>query len=463
MRCIVSTDSVASVGPAIFTCLVVVLRLASAVAQDNSFGSVPATQALTVCAGAWPLNSSRLSQHCVQVDVCTQKSHRGDDVLLGEWTHRSNSALRVPHDDSTGVFARYNIDGIYVPRGVDVELCEPDFAALRESQRYVCNAQTIEIVQLACDPTDATDLWYNHYGLCAYTPGRFPSSTQMLRFRFKDTWGCHSEASPGFRLSGSSVPNQLLPCDAVPHGQYTAQCDFECDAGYQLVDGVCRYQCAVHMKQACLPDEYATGTCSADDGLVWYDCSSCITTAGTAITAFSIRSEKTLDTCMPTPCAAGQYGVDGECIACAEHFYTTEPGQAVCTQCAWGKHMPVEGGTACLECFTAPPDEHGALCGQGQQLYMHLQDVEDYFRDTNSTLLSPLTDTLLHEFCAQGFACLPCRPGQFEQLGVCSKCAVGTYQPHFESSSCFVCSAGQTTARLGTTSSEECICEPGFA
>jgi len=65
-------------------------------------------------------------------------------------------------------------------------------------------------------------------------------------------------------------------------------------------------------------------------------------------------------------------------------------------------------------------------------------------------------------YCEQGHACLPCAPGSFEAGAACAPCAKGTYQPHYESSACFACSRGQSTAREGATDASECVCQEGF-
>jgi hypothetical protein len=76
--------------------------------------------------------------------------------------------------------------------------------------------------------------------------------------------------------------------------------------------------------------------------------------------------------------------------------------------------------------------------------------------------LPSLSASMMYGFCRQGFACLPCKPGQYERDGACVLCAVGSYQPHFDASDCFACSTGQTTAAAGSSSSDACTCLPGF-
>lgn len=419
----------------------------------------PPAQTLTVCAGL--LDASRVTvtdmslQHCIEVDVCTQKNHRGEAIAAASWTHRSAAPLRVTYDDLYGGLAHNNIDAVRVPRGVDVELCEPDFAELRTSGQYVCNPTTIQHVLGNCMNAEGNT--------CVYRAQLLFPRLQLMRYSFQTTWGCHTAAEPGFKLSMSTVPNQKLACGVIPNAQYTRQCDFVCLPAHTLVNGVCVHQCAVDVQTTCLPHEYADTICNANDGSVWFICKPCVTTAGTGIASFSTRADRSSDTCEAAPCAAGQYGVAGLCRPCVENFYTDVSGQAACVPCAWGRHHPAAGGTACVECFTSPASPgQPTSCPAGQQRYGQLQKIEDYFQHSISMSLPSLSETMMYGFCLQGFACLPCRPGQYELDGLCVPCAVGTYQPHFETSKCFTCSTGQTTVRAGSSSSDECICLSGF-
>ena len=66
------------------------------------------------------------------------------------------------------------------------------------------------------------------------------------------------------------------------------------------------------------------------------------------------------------------------------------------------------------------------------------------------------------EYCLQGFACLPCSPGEHETGGACEPCGFGTYQHNFGATACFACAAGQNTTARGQNSSAACVCTPGF-
>jgi hypothetical protein len=68
----------------------------------------------------------------------------------------------------------------------------------------------------------------------------------------------------------------------------------------------------------------------------------------------------------------------------------------------------------------------------------------------------------VEEYCMQGYACLPCAPGTFEEGGVCTPCDHGTYQHNFGATACFECAAGQNTTAHGQNSSKACVCVPGF-
>lgn len=422
--------------------LVVLLGLACAVV--GSAGSAFGPQALVWCdALSAPLEDLREgvsdTAHCVAVDICTQKDHRGGDIAMQHWTQ-------------VGA-----IGAVRVPRGVVLGLCEPDFAALRTSGVHVCNANTVEHVYGDCVGAAGSS--------CHYAPPGI-ERMEMLRYGFQATWGCHVLAEPGFELSAPTFPNQLLPCAAVPNARYTEHCAFECLPAYANVDGVCVHQCAagpLFRQTTCAANEYAANTCHANDDSVWFTCEPCSIAGGVGIADFSARVDKFSDTCGSTPCAPGQYGVGGRCMPCAKHTHTSTAGQTVCTPCEWGWHSPGEGGVSCAECFASPlHDQTEPECPAGQQRHARLQEIEAYFELTAGTMLPSLSVPMMHEFCLQGFACLPCRPGQYELDGVCVSCAIGTYQPHFGASVCFECSAGQSTASAGSSSSIECICEPGF-
>lgn len=209
----------------------------------------------------------------------------------------------------------------------------------------------------------------------------------------------------------------------------------KCNEGYSGPDGG---PCS-----ACPMDTYKTG--SGDSR-----CLSCPAHSAASIASTGPSACK---------CNVGYSGVLGICQPCAEHSFTDKVGQSTCTQCAWGYHYPSTGGSSCLECFASPPADE-ETCPEGQELLLSLQSIESYFNRTHGKYLVAIDNTLMHVFCAQGFACLPCRPGQYELSGRCESCDMGKYQPHFEASTCLACSTGQVTQRVGATSSVECICSP---
>jgi hypothetical protein len=73
-----------------------------------------------------------------------------------------------------------------------------------------------------------------------------------------------------------------------------------------------------------------------------------------------------------------------------------------------------------------------------------------------------LLEDYVEEYCMQGYACLPCPPGTFEDRGLCTPCDYGTYQHNFGATACFGCDAGQNTTARGQNSSTACVCTPGF-
>ena len=393
-------------------------------------------------------------QHCVEVDVCEQKNQRAEPLVRGNWTHRSAAALHVAHDSSEGVFARYSIDAVRVPAGVVLELCEPDFAELRASGLYVCNERTVQSVVGNC--ADATDSDADE-NTCWVHPS-LAHTAQLARYSFDTAWGCHVSAEPGFTLSSPDVPNRLVACDAVAHSSYDTDCVIQCDNGYTLTDGVCVHQC-VGLLEYCESLEYANHTCTAA-GVQWYDCAPCPLEPGSSVVAFNARSAPS--ECIQTECAAGSFGTDGTCQPCAPHSYSLA-AQSACTPCLRGEFQPTPGSSECMSCF--PTQASAPTCPDGHELYQTMSSIDVYFQEAHSAKLQvndPEDAALLLSYCAQGHACLPCQPGQYELRAECKNCPVGTYQPHYEATTCFNCSAGQTTADSGATSSDECICVPGF-
>jgi hypothetical protein len=289
-------------------------------------------------------------------------------------------------------------------------------------------------------------------------------TAQLVRYSFAPTWGCHLSTTPGFTLGTYTAtgtpdtPNRLDACAAVEHSSFTQQCEFECDAGYQPNNGGCVHKCA-GMALSCAPLYYASVTCVAGPEH-WYSCVPCTLQDGFGVASFSTRATKS--ECPETQCAAGSFGADGICQLCAPHTYSTA-GQSACTPCVRGEFQPTAGSSVCLPCFPVPAS--APTCPDGQELHESMASVDEYFTLGYSALLDsnvPEDAALLLHYCAQGHACLPCRPGQYSSESGCRACPEGQYQPHFEATACFECSADQTTADSGATSSAACICQPGF-
>lgn len=402
-----------------------------------------------------------LAQHCVSVDVCEQQNQRGEALVRGDWTHRSATALRVDHDGSEGVLARYTIDVVRVPAGVVLELCEPDFAELRATGKYVCNVRTVQSVIGNCvGDSSAVN------NTCWLIPD-LPHTAQLARYSFDAAWGCYTSTAPGFTLSSPDVPNRQDACASVAHSTFTQNCDFECDPGYINTNGVCVHMCA-GLQAVCAPLEYATHTCNAV-GVEWYECAPCPLQTGSSVVVFDDRLAKS--ECTYTECVAGSFGVNGTCQPCAPHFHSAA-GQSSCKPCVRGEFQPNAGRESCLPCF---PAAITGACPAGHELYQNMTSIDSYFQLAYGSTLQrsvPQDAALLLSYCAKGYACLPCRPGHYElqheegdvfrRSAECIACPIGKYQPYFEATACFDCAIGQTTVDVGSTSRGECLCEPGF-
>jgi hypothetical protein len=410
-----------------------------------------------------------LEVNCISIDVCTEKNEREQSVASKTWHNRKDYALRFSFESESTesteseevqyvqhALMLHNIASMRVSRGVTVKVCAPDFAVLRETGEYQCNIDTIETVVGNC--------MFLNESTCQYAPQTSPACTQMFWYEIQAGWACNAQddVQPGFQLSSVTQPNYMMPCPVInPEAvKYTTSCDFVCKVDYvKDENGVCQSRCS-DKRPACEPHERASDTCTLNDGTRLYTCEHCQVALGFQLVLFADRSQKS--ECTTTPCEAGFYGREGQCLSCPEHEYSNTSAMSVCVSCPWGTHQPSTGSSECLTCFQNTVD---VSCGDGIQKYFTLESIEQYFHSVKTTAEfagSILTISLLRTFCQQGYACLPCPPGSYEHQGICTACATGTYQPHFKSTACFQCSEGLTTVTPNATRSSDCVCQPGF-
>jgi hypothetical protein len=255
----------------------------------------------------------------------------------------------------------------------------------------------------------------------------------------------------------------MSPCPPIDTGrsEFVDSCQVSCFHGYEELDGGCVSECGDRVP-VCEAHDYAKDVCQTL-GTNRYTCAACEIETGKQMTNFTLRPSK--NECHQTDCDPGSYGSGGVCHSCPVNSYSGAAGMGECTACGFGKYQPNEGANECLTCFVDSIEMPANACGPGAHIVTSILEIVQYFSMVNGTEEfndSPLTDNMMRGFCQQGYACLPCPPGSRAEHGNCTACTTGTYQPHFMATTCFECSAGQTTRNTGATRNEECVCVGGF-
>lgn len=457
---------------------VLLLLITHLCAAGRSLFASTQTHALVVCSGLntdyASLNPSGLfpsdlpESNCVAIDVCGQVNNRGQTVPINTWLHRSNPILLYDGEttlDDDSVYNYHSIEYVRLPAGVQVEACAPDFGHWSVSGEYVCDSATIQTLTAACPPLSwsggafdltacLTSVQYDRQGpFVAATTG----STQMMRYSFEEDWGCLTSAdtSAGLQLSSDTKPNTLIPCADIPHAIYQVEngCEFTCEAGYTKNDQQCLPNCGDVTALVCEDGEKAGVECTLMTQ-PRYTCEPCPVEAGKRTLPWN-AAQPTV--CVYEACPAGTFGDAGICTPCPVNYYSGVQASA-CEPCAHGYHQPLTGQESCVLCFTESMDTSN-VCDDGEMLLRDTAALDQYY--LNLTAVQQETYTLL-AFCAQGYACVPCKPGHYESEQTCQPCAHGYYQPNFKMTTCFGCSAGQNTTSMASKSVTECVCNPGF-
>lgn len=447
---------------------------------DSLDADVAALLAATTPAFPGSLAESR----CVAINVCDEQTQRGEGVPRGAWLHRGEKALALDGEAlaieaAAAAGEHYNYHSLEfarVPEGVVLEVCEPNFDRLRTHGEHVC-AGPGRNVSGACPGADAAST-----GLVSCLAPLQPDpvfvggtlggeavsvpvadargSTQLIRYTFAEGWGCFEAADtgPGTTLSQTATPNRVVECGALAHGAYTAECAFACDAGYVPggATGVeCVHVCSSATAQECATGHYATTTCS-DVSPPLYQCASCTHQAGQRFLPWSAG---TAGQCLYEACPPGTFEAGGACTPCPQHSYTGSAAQTACVACDSGAFTAAAGASACEACFAEAYSGPQPACGEGQRVVRELDEIAVYFNASGAGHAAAFD---LYAACAANVACLPCAPGSQEEGGVCEPCALGTYQPNFQQTTCFACGTGLTTQSTGRTLASECVCVEGF-
>jgi plastocyanin len=174
-------------------------------------------------------------------------------------------------------------------------------------------------------------------------------TTQLVRYTFADSWGCHLQADlPATQRIVSAAPNQVLECPTVLGAVYVKQdapCQFTCDENHTRTSDTCTRVCGNATAAACEPRHFASTVCN-HAGYTLYQCEPCAYNAGLQALPWSALYP---DACLTDPCAAGTYGAGGVCVPCSQDNFSTA-GSAACSPCARGTFAPVGSGV-CATCF----------------------------------------------------------------------------------------------------------------
>ena len=447
---------------------------------------------------------------CVDIDLCTGLTGRGDGVPLRRWVHRRHPALWIAGNDSAynahnahnahsaytthsaqnlssgdappQAYDFYAIDSLRVPRGARVRTCEPDFAVMRQSGLDTCNNRT-EAEHTCAGPnsTGPTGPTAPDNTPCVVALGS--PRVQMLWLGFDVAgaarYGCHTPAdlSPGLFLAPADAPNAVLPCPVdAPPDRFAWQacapgaaacCDFECAPGYARDALTCEPMCSSAALECAWGHRASDAPCT-DMGAPRYHCVPCEVRPGQRLEPW----DAVLPTeCRYQDCSPGHFGAGNQCEPCPRNTYSDAPGAPLCSPCEPGFESG-GGEAACRACFLsdAPGD---AACGPGEQMSRNATAALAHLRS------SPIADSIpgvihavMRAWCDRNYACLPCAPGSFRQAtdspdspdspGKCVPCDRGFYQPEWGQTSCRACARGQSTLRRGAEAADECRCVGGF-
>ena len=286
----------------------------------------------------------------------------------------------------------------------------------------------------------------------------------MIQYEFMSNWGCfdHTHISQGYALIPDNAPNQLVPCAKPVHSEYdqcsansVACCNFTCNVDYILQNEDCVHKCLNLSDVECKSHQKTITTCQTST-TTFYTCSDCPIVSGSSVEPWTNRVDNSQ--CEYQTCDAGYFSTKFVCEKCAVGKYSSA-NASDCKECGYGQTSSL-GAQECMQCLhgNMPSD---AQCLEGQKRTMDLSETFTYldtYAPSNTSKIS-----LMHQFCTQNFACLPCPPGTFlTEQNECQACPVGKYQPNFQSAYCYTCNANQTTHYNGSKSEEDCRCEPGF-
>lgn len=390
-------------------------------------------------------------QHCVFVDVCQEKTSNNVSAPSNTWLWRNSSALRTPPESfflagSLTVDRAYNffaVSSLYIPLHIEVQICEPSF----HNALFDCYDPSIQV--LSYDVARWVNIAQNR--------------TQLIKYRLKNNATCSDVQSveKGFFLDRIIKPSVLKNCTAKPLHSVWKEClegmieccDFECNIDYikQTSSRQCTHKCVEALKDSCASHEFALTTCNTSAGTK-YHCQNCSLLAG-----FESIVSSDVHVCEYRKCENNFYSSGHKCLPCPDNFWSNA-GSTQCQHCALGKQRSSEQPT-CTDCFEQAPSS--TACAMNTQYpSTNLSRVTQYLEQT--ILNHDKRREIMYDACQKRYACIGCEPGHYLSSGTCLECAHNTYQPNFDSTRCFACSATRGTLRTGSVSAENCLCAPGF-
>lgn len=394
--------------------------------------------------------------HCVEVDVCSQKTSTGQEFPRNEWLHRSNESLWVhpgeyspTREELQFAYAYYAITEIATQAGVNIFACEPDFALLRSSLIYTCNVQSLQ--KLSCVETDKCEnVSFGHH------------RTQLLKYELQEGWSCDfSGATSGHYLYPTQRPNTRKPCKNPDHKIFQCQadnssncCDFTCDPGYRKQNGSCVVQCPGFQATGCFGPQKTDALC-VSNGITYHTCSECPEMIGFGVVEW--HSRQNISQCEYESCQPGTFQNHLSCKKC-DAGTTSSFNATACTACPFST-TSTQGAAVCVPCFQDETSVHGS-CRLGEFFTRNLSFTSEFLQSNSPD--EDTMQTLMSSFCDQNYACLPCPPGTYGSQSQCLECQVGSYQPNYASTTCYNCTEHKTTRHAASRQSSDCLCLPGY-
>lgn len=421
----------------------------------------------------------------VDADGWSEWFWRGDDRFVFSGQDETHRALLTYSE----LYNLFDIEYARIPDGIEIETCQPDFTHMQLTGVEQCYTPTIRSFIGKCTQSlqasieCLTAVQHNNVynpATDTYTAAH-TGTTQMFRYRVQAHFFCPGTVPAAGRVlvSSSVYPLASTACPQIANSVFitAGTCDIACNSKYTLVTNAgsqsCANTCYEHQAAPCSADEITTSLC-VTSGVQYYKCTRCNMVPGKSLQVIRDTTACTdgicpLDeTCAATDCAAGHYNpttnTAATCTPCPVHSYAAGPGATECTACelSQGTHQPSTGQDTCVDCFASTPA--APVCTPGQihtnpdtgNLFTK-QDIDVFFASHDGKLFPSW-----REYCAMGYACLPCPPGTFEDAGVCTPCAVGFFANNFAQAVCTPCGQHLTTLATGATDATACVCIPGF-